>query len=179
VLAISRNGSAPHAVRMAFCHPDYRDQSRASRRVTSRPSGGQTTGAADVPVVSPFKSTDRSVAGRRGFGTNWSYCPRTAAAGVSAEVQNLVAAIAILSGSMEPPVYRPLAVYLSAIQADEVQLSFEDIERILGRPLPRGASISAWWANTRSTVQARAWLGVGWRASARRIAERLIIFTRQ
>jgi hypothetical protein len=63
---------------------------------------------------------------------------------------------------MKGLLYLPLAAYLTACQADEVQFSFEDLERILGRPLPRSAYRPAWWSNTPYTGQARAWLDAGW-----------------
>jgi hypothetical protein len=63
---------------------------------------------------------------------------------------------------MKGLLYLPLAAYLTACQANEVQLSFEDIERILGRPLPPTAHRAAWWANIAQTGQARAWLDAGW-----------------
>jgi hypothetical protein len=63
---------------------------------------------------------------------------------------------------MKGLVYHPLTVYLTACQANDVQLSFEDVERILARPLPLRAYQPVWWANTRNSAQARAWLDAGW-----------------
>jgi hypothetical protein len=63
---------------------------------------------------------------------------------------------------MKGLLYLPLAAYLTACQADEVQLSFEDVERILGRPLPRSAYRPTWWTNAPYTGHARTWLDAGW-----------------
>jgi hypothetical protein len=46
----------------------------------------------------------------------------------------------------------------------DIELSFGEIEKILGFKLPPSArEHSAWWANERGThVQARAWMDAGW-----------------
>jgi hypothetical protein len=75
--------------------------------------------------------------------------------------------------------YHRLTDFLLACQANEVQLSFADIERILGWPLPQTARTAAWWGNTHSTRQGQAWLAAGWRANTRGIRARMVTFTRQ
>ncbi|MET4683252.1 hypothetical protein ABIE19_001161 [Brevundimonas faecalis] len=58
-------------------------------------------------------------------------------------------------------VYTPLQTYLSQRTEDIVELSYEEIERILHRPLPPtayGDNKRQWWANSTSVNQARAWL---------------------
>jgi hypothetical protein len=45
-----------------------------------------------------------------------------------------------------------------------VSMSFEEIEQLIGRPLPasaRGRVSRQWWSNTKSHSQAQAWLSVG------------------
>jgi hypothetical protein len=57
--------------------------------------------------------------------------------------------------------YDGLRTYLSGRSEPQVRLSFADIERIIGQPLPSSARRHrAWWANERSGshVNARAWL---------------------
>jgi len=65
-------------------------------------------------------------------------------------------------------VYAPLERRLSEMDQPIVRLSFEEIERLLGRRLPdsaRDARIKRqWWANTDTHVQARAWLRAGRKA---------------
>ena len=63
--------------------------------------------------------------------------------------------------------YDPLARYLKKLPdtVEETELSFSDIERIIGDSLPESAwEHNAWWANEQcgSHVQARAWVEVGW-----------------
>jgi hypothetical protein len=61
--------------------------------------------------------------------------------------------------------YLPLAAHLSEVDAPLVQLSFTQIERILGRPLPASARrYRSWWSNESSGThtQTAAWMGSGW-----------------
>lgn len=63
--------------------------------------------------------------------------------------------------------YEPLRRHLAATSAPRVTLSYEEMERLLGRRLPRSARSDhrrQWWANTDSHSQARAWLSVGRKA---------------
>ncbi len=64
------------------------------------------------------------------------------------------------------PKYDPLCRYLLNVSVDEMRLSFTDIERILGTPLPFSARRhQPWWANNagHGHGHARAWLDAGWR----------------
>ena len=77
--------------------------------------------------------------------------------------------------------YQPLANYLGGQPGSETTLSYDDIERILGRELPptaHGGHIRQWWANTRTHSQARAWLEAGWRARVDVVNKR-VFFTRE
>lgn len=61
--------------------------------------------------------------------------------------------------------YAPLGEYLSGLDSSTEQLSFAQIERILGRPLPPSSRRHrAWWANESEGTHGhtRSWLGVGW-----------------
>lgn len=63
--------------------------------------------------------------------------------------------------------YQPLQSHLRGQAAPKVTMSFSQIERVLGRPLPpsaRGDSKRQWWANTDTHSQAKAWLAAGRRA---------------
>ena len=52
-------------------------------------------------------------------------------------------------------------------ETDEIQLPFEQVEGILGRPLPMGAwHYRTWWAfpgGVRVPAQVQAWRAAGWR----------------
>jgi len=65
-------------------------------------------------------------------------------------------------------IYSPLQHRLANAGPEPVTLTFKDIERLIGRPLPRSARDPRirrqWWANSEVHVQARAWLGAGRRA---------------
>lgn len=59
--------------------------------------------------------------------------------------------------------YMPLNVYLTELARDEVTLTTNEIERILGFTLPASAfRHSAWRTNTPTHSQARAWMDAGW-----------------
>jgi hypothetical protein len=61
--------------------------------------------------------------------------------------------------------YDTLRTFLEARSAPQLKLSFADIERILGAPLPASARRHpAWWANERvgTHQQALAWLDAGY-----------------
>ncbi len=61
--------------------------------------------------------------------------------------------------------YAPLAEHLVGVSGLSTQLSFAQVERILGRPLPDSAlHHRAWWANDAkgSHSHATAWMGAGW-----------------
>lgn len=63
--------------------------------------------------------------------------------------------------------YAPLYTYLLEQvpeEEDQVDLEFEQIERVISAELPRSAyQHRAWWANTPSHAQANAWVSAGWR----------------
>lgn len=63
--------------------------------------------------------------------------------------------------------YAPLYTYLMEQVddgQDQVDLQFEEIERVINAELPRSAyQHRAWWANTPSHAQANAWVSAGWR----------------
>jgi len=64
--------------------------------------------------------------------------------------------------------YIPLAEHLARVQSDAITLTFEEIETILRSNLPataRSTHAKAWWANTDTHSQGKAWLALGWRTS--------------
>jgi len=64
--------------------------------------------------------------------------------------------------------YDPLSGHLRRQRQDELELSFPEIERILGAMLPKSAARPQWWANTTdpdtSPVQRKAWRDAGYDA---------------
>jgi hypothetical protein len=68
--------------------------------------------------------------------------------------------------------YDPLNRFLSAYPGRRVTLTFDAVERILGRSLPASArTYQAWWANEKADttrhVHSRAWVTAGWEAHPR------------
>lgn len=77
--------------------------------------------------------------------------------------------------------YAKLAAKLRAQSTSitSLPLSFEDIERILEKQLPRSAyEYRAWWTNDPTKPQSAAWLEEGWRAMAINMSERRLTFVR-
>jgi len=77
--------------------------------------------------------------------------------------------------------YAKLAANLRAQNADvtSITMTFQDIERILEKELPKSAyGYRAWWANDPTKPQSAAWLEEGWRAMALSMSERRLTFVR-
>jgi len=59
--------------------------------------------------------------------------------------------------------YGSLRDYFSRESRIHVKLSFSELEKIIGFPLPRSAYVHrAWWANDETHVHALAWIGENW-----------------
>ncbi len=73
--------------------------------------------------------------------------------------------------------YAPLSRHLGHSRG-VVELSFEDIEEVLGFALPRSARRHpAWWSNSGGThVQATAWISAGYRTEDVSIAQEKVRF---
>lgn len=66
--------------------------------------------------------------------------------------------------------YAALEAYLRSLRADTWRATFRDIEEVIDDTLPPGARSTepehhAWWANTDTHVQGRAWTDAGWEAT--------------
>jgi hypothetical protein len=95
---------------------------------------------------------------------------------------DLADTILIEQSSIKDSRYSPLADWLQSQpgKVDQVQLKFEEIEKIIGGELPPSAhSYRAWWSND-SVVhsQSKQWLDAGWRVSSINITEGRITFSR-
>ena len=59
--------------------------------------------------------------------------------------------------------YSALAIYLKRRSGSSIRLRFDEIEKIIGGPLPQSArEHRAWWANDKFHSQGKAWMGAGW-----------------
>lgn len=77
--------------------------------------------------------------------------------------------------------YAPLAEHLAAANDNVETLSFAQLERVLGRPLPASARRHrAWWSNESSGTHthAAAWMGAGWVADAIDLDSGVVTFRR-
>jgi Bacterial antitoxin of type II TA system, VapB len=78
--------------------------------------------------------------------------------------------------------YKPLADHLANRKGDVWNATFADIERTLGRPLPRSAyQYPAWWANQSGPghSQTHGWRSVGWRTTKLDLERRRVTFERE
>jgi hypothetical protein len=78
--------------------------------------------------------------------------------------------------------YAPLAEHLRRLPSDEVRLSFNEVEQILGFALPASAARhQAWWGNSRKRsahTWAYLWHKAGWARTRVRLADRWVEFSR-
>jgi hypothetical protein len=65
-------------------------------------------------------------------------------------------------------VYEPLQRHIAAAISPHLTMTYEQVEKVLGRPLPPSAHKDRvkrqWWANTDTHSQAKAWLSNGRKA---------------
>lgn len=63
-------------------------------------------------------------------------------------------------------------------QEGRVALSFDEVERILGSPLPASASkLRVWWSNDKTHAQARyGWLSAGWVVEDVDLEKKVVVF---
>lgn len=76
--------------------------------------------------------------------------------------------------------YAPLTRHLAARKETRVQMSFAEIEALLGFPLPQSARTHRpWWANSgHGHVQARGWLAAGYQSQDVDLAAECLVFAR-
>jgi len=74
--------------------------------------------------------------------------------------------------------YQPLADYLAAQPGDAVHVSFAEIERILGGPLPALAYTRNWWWSRQPRTPRPLLARVGWRTAAVELWEQRVTFER-
>jgi hypothetical protein len=76
--------------------------------------------------------------------------------------------------------YDPLKSFLLASGADEIAMDFDEIEALLGAPLPPSQKHPAWWSNNpANNTMTRVWLEAGYRSERLDIEGRRIVFRRQ
>jgi hypothetical protein len=76
--------------------------------------------------------------------------------------------------------YDPLRRYLENRNAQQVPMTFAEVEGVLGLPLPPSAKAHAtWWSNNTGThVGVRAWRDAGWKTSRVDVSSERVVFVR-
>lgn len=75
--------------------------------------------------------------------------------------------------------YDPLKVFLASQAQDRVAISFAEIERLVGSPLPSSKRHPAWWSNNPSNnPMTRAWLAAGYKTEQVDTAAQQLVFRR-
>src|SRR2546422_6379084 len=76
--------------------------------------------------------------------------------------------------------YAPLGEFLRAQRANELPMTFAEIERVIGTKLPRNSpQYPAWWSNNPSNnVMTKVWLAAGFRTEQVDVKGRRLVFRR-
>lgn len=75
--------------------------------------------------------------------------------------------------------YEPLLGFLEAQQGDRIPATFEEIERLLGVPLPASKRYPAWWSNNPSNnPMTKVWLAAGFVTEQVDTAAEKLVFRR-
>lgn len=75
--------------------------------------------------------------------------------------------------------YAQLGPYLMAQPAAEVPMTFSEVERVIGMPLPTSAKYPAWWSNNPSNnVMTKVWLEAGFQTERVDTTGRKLVFRR-
>jgi len=75
--------------------------------------------------------------------------------------------------------YAPLREFLVAQNADHISMSFDEIESVLGLPLPASKQYPAWWSNNPSNnPMTREWLEAGFETESVNVGSGKLVFRR-
>jgi hypothetical protein len=75
--------------------------------------------------------------------------------------------------------YEPLKTFLLSSHDDEIALSFDEIERLIGAVLPPSQKHPAWWSNNpANNPMTRVWLDAGYRTEGLDLIARKVTFRR-
>ncbi len=73
--------------------------------------------------------------------------------------------------------YEPLGEFLSQLGADSIPMTFDEVEKIIGSPLPGSKKYPAWWSNNDSNnVMTKIWLAAGYRTEQVDIEGQKLVF---
>ncbi len=75
--------------------------------------------------------------------------------------------------------YDPLKAFLAEQHGERVPMTFAEIERLIGSPLPKSKRYPAWWSNNPSNnTMTRAWLEAGFTTERVDPAAQKLVFKR-
>jgi hypothetical protein len=75
--------------------------------------------------------------------------------------------------------YEPLGAYLKSKGVEHVPMTFAEIERVVGMPLPHSKTHRAWWSNNPSNnVMTKVWLAAGYHTEQVDIDAEQLVFAR-
>lgn len=76
--------------------------------------------------------------------------------------------------------YEPFIDFLNSTSQSELPITFDEIEKVIGRKLPGSANnYRAWWSNNpMNSVMTKAWLEAGWKSEQVDMAARKLVFRR-
>ncbi len=75
--------------------------------------------------------------------------------------------------------YAPLTDFLANATGTEIPMTFADIERVTGHPLPASKQYPAWWSNNPSNnVMTKAWLAAGFQTERVDPGHQRLVFRR-
>ena len=75
--------------------------------------------------------------------------------------------------------YGPLYDFLASQDADEIPMTFAEIEQIVGFELPPSSSYRAWWSNnSTNSVMTGAWLDAGFVSAKVDMKNKTLVFRR-
>src|SRR5258708_6717622 len=73
--------------------------------------------------------------------------------------------------------YAPLRTYLQGRGIERVQMTFSEIEKVLGFKLPKSQAYPAWWSNNpTNNVMTNEWLAAGYKTEQVDIEGRKLVF---
>ena len=76
--------------------------------------------------------------------------------------------------------YIRLAAHLASQSAsvERLRMGLDEIELVVGEPLPDDARLPSWWRNDSKRMHSRAWLTAGWRVERMEIDRGAVVFVR-
>ncbi len=73
--------------------------------------------------------------------------------------------------------YEPLGSFLTETNADQIPMTFDEVEKIIGSPLPDSKRYPAWWSNNdTNNVMTKIWIAAGYRTEQVDIEGQKLVF---